>query len=67
VAPGKINVTGVIPADPTDEIVLACAVEGQADLVVSGDHHLLDLGEYHGIPITTARMFLEQLKETPMP
>jgi putative PIN family toxin of toxin-antitoxin system len=67
VAPGKINVTGVIPADPTDEMVLACAVEGQADLIVSGDHHLLDLGEYQGIPIITARKFLEQLTEEQEP
>ena len=61
VLPGKIDVTGAIPADPTDEIVLACALEGRADLIVSGDHHLLDMDEYQGIPIITAREFLEQL------
>jgi len=61
VVPGEVDVTGAIPADPTDDMVLACAIEGQADLIVSGDHHLLDLGEYQGIPIITARKFLEQL------
>lgn len=60
-APGEIDVVGAIPADPTDEIVLACALEGQADLIVSGDHHLLDLDEYQGILIVTAREFLDRL------
>ena len=57
--------TGTIPADPVDEMVLACAVEGQADLIVSGDRHLLDLGEYQGIPIVTAREFLGWLQTAP--
>jgi len=61
VVPGEVDVTSTIPADPADEMVLACAIESQADLIVSGDHHLLDLGEYQGIPIITARKFLEQL------
>ena len=62
VVPGETDATGAVPADPTDEMVLACAVEGQADLLVSGDRHLLDLGEYQGIPIVTAREFLERLQ-----
>jgi len=63
--PGETDASGAVPADPTDEMVLACAVEGQADWIVSGDRHLLDLGEYQGIPIVTAREFLERLKTTP--
>ena len=62
VVPGEIDATGAVPADPADDMVLACAVEGQADLIVSGDRHLLDLGEYQGIPIVTARQFLERLQ-----
>ncbi len=61
VVPGEIDVTGAIPADPTDKMVLACAIKGRADFIVSGDHHLLNLGEYQGIPIVTAREFLEHL------
>jgi predicted nucleic acid-binding protein len=41
---------------------LACALDGQADVIVSGDHHLLDLGVYRDIPIITARQLLDQLK-----
>jgi putative PIN family toxin of toxin-antitoxin system len=64
VVPGMIDATGAVPADPTDDMVLTCAVEGQADLIVSGDRHLLDLGEYQDIPIVTARQFLERLQKT---
>jgi putative PIN family toxin of toxin-antitoxin system len=57
--PGKINVAGTIPADPQDEKFLACAIEGQVDLIVSGDHHLLDLVVFEDIPIVTIRQFLD--------
>ena len=64
VVPGTVTVSGVIPDDPDDERVLACAVEGQAELIVSGDRHLLELGQYQGIPVITAREFLKRLAET---
>src|SRR3972149_5570432 len=41
----------VVEADPADDAVLACAVEGHADYVVSGDAHLLSLHVHAGIPI----------------
>jgi putative PIN family toxin of toxin-antitoxin system len=62
--PGDAGVAGSIPQDPVDEMVLACAIDAQADLIVSGDHHLLDLGTYRSIPILTVRQFLERLVET---
>lgn len=61
--PGQAEVTGVIPADPADEMVLACAADAEADVIVSGDGHLLALGEYQGMPILTARAFLERFAE----
>ena len=61
VDPGD-TAAGSIPADPQDEKFLSCAQAGQADLIVSGDHHLLDLSEYQGIPVISAREFLELLK-----
>ena len=60
--PGGVDVAGSLPADPKDEMFLACALEGGADVIVSGDHHLLDLGVYQDILIINARRFLEQLK-----
>ena len=65
VVPGAVNLSGVIPDDPDDEKVLACALEGQADLIVSGDRHLRALGEYQGIPIISARELLERLASNP--
>jgi putative PIN family toxin of toxin-antitoxin system len=59
--PGHAQVTGAIPQDPADECILACAIDAQADVIVSGDRHLLDLGTYRDIPILTVRQFLAQL------
>jgi len=53
VTPGEAEVTGVA-RDPDDDKLLACAVEGEADYLVTGDNDLLALGSYQGIPIITA-------------
>jgi putative PIN family toxin of toxin-antitoxin system len=39
--------------DPDDDEVLACALTSHADLIISGDHHLLDLGCFAEMPIVT--------------
>ncbi len=36
----------VVWADPDDDVIIACAVDGNADCIVSGDPHLLQLGSY---------------------
>lgn len=41
----------LVQRDPDDDAVLACAVAVKADLVVSGDPHLVKLTQYEGIPI----------------
>jgi putative PIN family toxin of toxin-antitoxin system len=48
----------VIHSDPVDNRVLECALEGQANLIVSGDKHLPDLGVFRGIRIITPKQFL---------
>ena len=48
----------IIKEDPTDNIFLECALDGKAHYVVSGDHHLLDIGNYGGIQIVKAKDFL---------
>ena len=48
---------GAVSADPKDDSVLACALVGQAQFVISGDHHLLDLGAFAGAQIVTPREF----------
>lgn len=55
------TVPEVIATDPADNHILACALEGNADLLVSGDRHLLSLKEYAGIPIVRPMDFLRTL------
>jgi uncharacterized protein len=52
----------VIEEDPDDDRVLECAVTGRADCIVSGDRHLLKLGDYDGIAIMTVRQFLDTME-----
>jgi predicted nucleic acid-binding protein len=42
-------------------MILACAVGGKADYIVSGDKDLLTLISYAGIPIRTAEQFLDHI------
>jgi len=60
VTPGQLHLPGVT-RDAKDDAVVACAVEGQADYIVSGDRDLLALGEYQGIRVITPRQFVELL------
>jgi len=39
--------------DPSDDMVLECAVLSGAQVIVSGDKDLLVIGSYHGIRIVT--------------
>ena len=52
-------VTPVVQADPDDDVILACAVLGEADYLVTYDPHFDPLGgEYKGVKITKALPFL---------
>lgn len=50
---------GVIPQDPDDEKFLSIAVTGNAQVIISGDKHLLNLGKYQNTLILSARQFLD--------
>jgi putative PIN family toxin of toxin-antitoxin system len=50
----------IIKDDPTDNIFVECAVDGDADYIISGDHHLLNLQVYKLIKISSAKDFLIQ-------
>lgn len=58
ITPGTLNLPP-LDADPDDTKYLVCAVEGHADFIVSGDHHLTDLVMYRGIRIVTPTDFLK--------
>lgn len=57
---GDLQLHGATP-DPDDDAVVSCAVEGDADYIVSGDAHLLNLEEYEGVHIVTPAAFVRVL------
>jgi putative PIN family toxin of toxin-antitoxin system len=60
VTSGQLRLPGVTH-DPKDDSIVACAKEGKADYIVSGDQDLLVLGEYEGVQVITPRQFAEIL------
>jgi predicted nucleic acid-binding protein len=57
----RVDISGtleVVTADPDDDKFVECAVVGGAAAIVSGDHHLLDLGSFGAIPILSPGEFL---------
>ena len=45
--------------DPDDDRVLECALDSHAQMIVTGDNHLLKLHPYREISILTPKQFLE--------
>ncbi|RJP50319.1 MAG: putative toxin-antitoxin system toxin component, PIN family [Anaerolineaceae bacterium] len=56
----KVEVVTVLDVcrDPDDNILLALALDGKADYIVSGDKDLLELTPFQGIPIVAPAEFL---------
>ena len=48
--------------DPTDDKFLELAVNGRADLIVTGDNDLLALNPFRDIPIITPAVFVQGVK-----
>ncbi len=51
----------VVKDDPEDNKLIACAIKGKADYLVSSDHHLLDLEGYQGTKILKPSRLVEKL------
>jgi putative PIN family toxin of toxin-antitoxin system len=58
ITPALLSVQ-VFKEDPSDDKYLVCAIEGEADFIVSGDHHLKDLKSFRGIRIVDPATFLK--------
>ena len=56
--PGKTKLDE-IKEDPADNKYLSAALEGKAEFIVSGDHHLKALKIFQGIRILSPAAFLE--------
>lgn len=52
----KVN---IVKDDPDDNIVVECAIESNADIIISGDAHLLELKRYKNIQIINATEFFK--------
>ncbi len=51
----------VIKDDPDDDIILRTAFDGKPEYIVSGDKHLLSLGNFRGIQVVTIHRMLQLL------
>ena len=51
----------IIKDDPADNAILATALDGQANFIVTGDQHLIALKEYRGIPILAPAKLIEEI------
>jgi len=51
----------LVKDDPDDDKFIECALEGKANIIVSGDPHLLKLEVFRGIKILTPKEYLELL------
>ena len=58
------TIPDVLPDDPDDNHIIACAVSGRADVIVSGDRDLLRLKAYEGIPIVRPMDFVRMVGGT---
>jgi putative PIN family toxin of toxin-antitoxin system len=57
--PGRAHIE--VSRDPTDDKLLAAAIEGRADYIVTGDRDLLDLATYRGVRMIRPGSFARQL------
>ena len=51
-----------ITEDPKDDMFIACALEGNADYIVSRDPHLRNIKHFQGIQIIDATTFIQKIE-----
>ncbi len=63
VAPTSVE---AVTGDPDDDLILACAVGAEVDVIATGDRrHLLPVEEHRGIRIVTPQALLAELHSQP--
>ncbi|MCX5887917.1 MAG: putative toxin-antitoxin system toxin component, PIN family [Deltaproteobacteria bacterium] len=60
--PGQLSLEGS-SRDPADDMVISCAVEGEANFIISGDRDLTDLESFQEIRILVPAAFLKVFGE----
>lgn len=56
-----------ITDDPSDNMLLACAMEANADFIISRDPHLRNLKQFQGIKIIDVKEFVERVRKRKQP
>jgi hypothetical protein len=49
----------IVQSDPADDMFIECAVALKADVIITGDRALQDIGNYMGIRVFSPQEFLE--------
>jgi putative PIN family toxin of toxin-antitoxin system len=62
VVAGELELPGVTE-DPDDDMVVACAVEGNAAYIITRDQHLLRMGAYRDIVVVRPEEFVAAGRE----
>ena len=57
-----VEISPAVRGDPDDDAVLACALAGAADLIVSRDKRIRNLKHFHRIPIVTPAEALARIR-----
>lgn len=53
-----------VTGDPADNLILACAIAAEVEVLISGDRkHLLPVGERGRVRVLTPQAFLAELRE----
>ena len=65
--PGVRQAHGAVPADRSDDIIIAAALEAGAAYIVTEDKHLLDLNPYRGIQIMNRELLSDDLDRLGIP
>jgi len=55
----------IMKVDPDDNIILECALSAGADVIASGDSHLLDLGCWRDIRILAPATVVREIEDQP--
>lgn len=63
-APAPLGAIEPVSGDPDDDLILACVVAADVQVLVSGDRkHLLPLGGHCGVRILTPQALLAELRD----